>query len=600
MLNALRQLMQDYRVAEKTGRPVDEVHEEQAARRKAAREEGLSRRKFLVGAGAVAAAASLPSGLARAKGGGGGGGGGETYVPVAIIGGGMAGLAAGIRFKDARVKCTIFESQQRVGGRLLTDRSPNLYTSCQICHPDKGGQHETGWADGQYVDVFGELIDSLPRWFNTWSLAGRYWSVDPADPECVMIDMFKGYPAGATDTYYFANLPDTEKYQWPGYYRWADVLRDFKPVYDAVVADERAAPYPTTYANYNDRYGAARQLLDSWSIRDWINNRVPGGLYSPMGMLLDTEYNIEYGVETPDQSSFNLIYLLAYQPDRNGFSVYGESDEKWKLKGGIDRLTTAMANELVKWGSDVKLGWILRKISLATDGRSYYLDFENGSRVRADYVLMALPFSALRSRIDFSAAGFSDFKKATILNQAVGHNFKMGLQFTRRFWNESGPWGISNGNLSSDIGCQYGWDATRGVPGTHGILIDYLGGNLCDAMALRHPYGNQYDGGGGARTDADTFLGQLERMFPGVPVRSLWNGKVAATKSHLDPNYLCGYGSYVQGGYTKWCGAERLPSGNVHFAGEHTSIEFFGYFEGAADEARMEAEKILKKMGIRV
>jgi monoamine oxidase len=414
-----------------------------------------------------------------------------------------------------------------------------------------------------------------------------------------MIDMFKDYPAGSTDTYYFANIPTVPA----GYYRWADVLRDFAPVYAAVKADAKAAPYPTTYANANDNRRQARYELDNMSIRKWIKTRVPGEgpnidvLDTRMGRLLDAEYNIEYGVETKNQSAFNLIYLLAYQPDPDGFSVYGESDEKWKLKGGIDGLTTKMANELVDWGSEIKLQWLLRKITLAADG-SYYLDFDNGSRVRAKYVLMALPFSALRGRIDFSAAGFSDFKKNTILQAAVGHNYKMGLQFTRRFWNESGPWGVSNGNLSSDIGCQYGWDATRGVPGTPGILIDYLGGDVCDAMTLSHPYGNQYDSN--ARADAETFLSQLERIFPGVPVRSLWNGKVAATKSHLDPNYMCGYGSYIQGGYTQWCGAERLPSGNVHFAGEHTSIEYFGYFEGAADEARMEAEKILKKMGIRV
>jgi len=577
MLNALRQLHRDFREADRTGRPRVEVHEENAELRAARKKEGLTRRDFLVGVGAVAAAASLPGGLARAK-----GGGGETFTEIAIIGAGMAGLAAGIRLKDGGRQAVIFETQNRVGGRLLTDRATNPNTSCGICHPDAHGRFETGWADGQYVDVFGELIDSLPRWFNTWDLAGRYWSVDPADPNCVMIDMFKNYPAGSTDTYYFQG----------GYYPWAQVVADFKPVYDAVVADERAAPYPTTYANANDRYGAARHALDNMSIYDWIETRVPGGHASRFGQLLDAEYNIEYGAETTQQSSMNLIYLLAYQPDRRSFSVYGESDEKWKLKGGIDLLTTAMANELSAWGTEVRLGYALRKISVAADG-SYYLDFGNAGRVRATYVIMALPFSALRASIDFSAAGFSDFKKNTILNAAVGHNYKAGLQFTRRFWNEPGPWGISNGNLSSDLGCQYGWDATRGVPGSHGILINYAGGNVVDAMALRHPYGNQSDRN--TLTDADTFLHQLEIMFPGVPVRSLWNGKVAATKSHLDPNYLCGYGSYIPGGYVQWCGAERLRSGNVFFCGEHTSIEYFGFFEGAADEARMVAETLLAR-----
>ncbi|MBM3957471.1 MAG: FAD-dependent oxidoreductase, partial [Gemmatimonadetes bacterium] len=468
-------------------------------------------------------------------------------------------------------------------GRLLTDRTKNPATSCGLCHSGSMGGGETGWLDNQYVDVFGELIDSLPRWADTWGLAGRYWSVDPADPDCVMLDMFKDYPAGATDTYFFDN----------DYYPWDQVVADFKPVYEAVVADEASAPYPTTWENANDEHGEARQALDNMSIHDWIETRVPGGHGSRMGKLLDAEYNIEYGAETTGQSAFNLIYLLAYQPDENSFSVYGESDEKWKLKGGIDRLTSAMADELSGWGTEIRLEWALRRITQAADG-SYYLDFDNGQRVRAGYVLMALPFSALRAHIDFEAAGFDEFKRNTILQAAVGHNYKAALQFTSRFWNQPGPWGISNGNLSSDLGCQYGWDGTRGLPGTAGILIHYAGGKVCDGMALSHPYGNQGDAH--ALADAATFLGHLATIFPGVPVETLWTGKVAATKSHLDPNYLCGYGSYAPGGYTRWCGAERLRSNNVLFAGEHTSIEFFGYFEGAAAEARGAAETILSEL----
>jgi monoamine oxidase len=577
MLIALRQLVRDYRAAEQTGRPIGEVRDQRDAQRGARREERISRRRFLVGAGAMAAAASLPVKLACS---GGGGGSGGTYVPIAIIGAGMAGLAAGIRLKDAGAKAVIFESQARVGGRLLTDRASNPHTSCGICHPSARGGGETGWLDGQYVDVFGELIDSLPRWVNTWGLAGRYWSVDPADPECVMIDMFKGYQVGATDTYYFDN----------DYYPWSQVVADFKPVYDAVVADEASAPYPTTFENAGDEYGAARQALDNMSIYDWIETRVPGGHASRMGKLLDAEYCIEYGAETREQSAFNLIYLLAYQPDESSFSVYGESDEKWKLKGGIDRLTTAMADELTAWGSEIRPQWALRKLTLAPDG-SYYLDFDGGQRVRADYVLLALPFSALRAAVDFEAAGFDDFKKNTIRQAAVGHNYKAGLQFTSRFWSQAGPWGVSNGNLSSDLGCQYGWDATRGMPGAAGILINYAGGSVCDAMKLSHPFGNQGDPD--SLADAGTFLGQLATIFPGIPLQTLWTGKVAATKAHLDPNYLCGYGSYAPGGYVKWCGAERLRSGNVFFAGEHTSQDFFGYFEGAADEARVAIEAIL-------
>jgi hypothetical protein len=157
-IHILRQLMRDYRISQQTGCPVDEVYEQRVERKEASRRNGgMTRRNFLIGAGAAAAATAIPYGLARAKG---GGGGGTTNVPIAIIGGGMAGLAAALRLKDAGVTATIFESQLRVGGRLLTDRSKNPKTTCGLCHnPRSGG--DTGWAEDQYVDVFGELIDSL-------------------------------------------------------------------------------------------------------------------------------------------------------------------------------------------------------------------------------------------------------------------------------------------------------------------------------------------------------------------------------------------------------------------------------------------------------
>ena len=39
---------------------------------------------------------------------------------------------------------------------------------------------------------------------------------------------------------------------------------------------------------------------------------MPGGLASHLGQMLDVAYNIEYGAETTDQSSLNMLYLLGY------------------------------------------------------------------------------------------------------------------------------------------------------------------------------------------------------------------------------------------------------------------------------------------------
>ena len=64
-----------------------------------------------------------------------------------------------------------------------------------------------------------------------------------------------------------------------------------------------------------------------------------------------------------DQSSLNLVYLLGYQPGPKGFAIFGESDERFHIAGGNQRLPEAMAAAL----PDVRLGW--RLISVAREPR---------------------------------------------------------------------------------------------------------------------------------------------------------------------------------------------------------------------------------------
>jgi hypothetical protein len=53
------------------------------------------------------------------------------------------------------------------------------------------------------------------------------------------------------------------------------------------------------------------------------------------------------------------------------------------------------------------------------------------------------------------------------------------------------------------------------------------------------------------------------------------------------------YSYWKVGQYTAFAGAERERSGNCHFAGEHTSIDFQGYLNGAVDSGYTAAAEIL-------
>ncbi len=121
---------------------------------------------------------------------------------------------------------------------------------------------------------------------------------------------------------------------------------------------------------------------------------------------------------------------------------------------------------------------------------------------------------------------------------------------------------------------------TRAQVGAAGILVDYTGGNIGASFGTGTP-----------SERAAQFLAQIEPVLPGISSR--WNGRATI-------DYWAGYpwtkGSYSYwkvGQYTKFAGAEREAEGNCHFAGEHTSIDFQGYLNGAVESGERAAGEIV-------
>jgi monoamine oxidase len=422
-------------------------------------------------------------------------------------------------------------------------------------HSDVSGY----WADGQVSEYCGELIDSGHA--TVLGLARRFGlAVD---------DLLAAEPAGSTDTYWFLGA------RYPA--EQAD--RDFAPVRDAAKRDLNDAGYPTTWSKNKP----AGVQLDHLSVYDWIETRVPGGHGSPFGRLLDVAYTIEYGAETDEQSSLNLVYLLAYQPAPSGFAIFGESDERFHIRGGNQRLTEAIAATL----PDVRLGRRLTGIAANRDG-TVTLSFAGHGTVTAERVILTVPFAVLRG-LDTSRAEFDARKRTAIGELGAGRNGKLQLQFSSRYWTTAGPWGVSNGASYTDLGYQNTWEVSRAQPGAAGILVDYTGGDVAGAFVPAAPYSNATEDAAVAGY-ARTFLRGLETVFPGITRR--WNGKASLSVPALDPNLRLAYSYWKVGQYTSFAGYEGVPQGSIHFAGEHTSQDFQGYMEGAAAEGARAALEV--------
>jgi monoamine oxidase len=361
---------------------------------------------------------------------------------------------------------------------------------------------------------------------------------------------------------------------------------------DALDADLRAAGYPTLYNSAT----SAGDALDHMSVADWIDSRVPGGHASPLGALLDAAYAIEYGADTRQQASLNLVYLLGFQGDPNSLAVFGESDERFHIRGGNQRLPQAIAAAL---GDDVvQTGWRLTRIRKTAGGRTA-LSFDVGAHARevvADVVVLAIPFAVLRE-LDYDGAGFDALKTTAIRELGRGHNGKMHLQFANRTWTKPGPWGLSNGSSYADTGYQSGWEVSRAQPGKPGILVCYSGGSVTDAMRANVAFAPI---GGNPRVadDAARSLAQLEPVFPGVSAQ--WNGKATQSLPHLSSFFNCSYSYWRVGQYTKFSGYEAAPQGNILFCGEHTSTDFQGFMEGGAstgEQAAVDVRRLVRGQG---
>jgi monoamine oxidase len=158
----------------------------------------------------------------------------------------------------------------------------------------------------------------------------------------------------------------------------------------------------------------------------------------------------------------------------------------------------------------------------------------------------------------------------------MGTNSKLHVQFRSRPWTRVG----CNGETYSDTGYQNTWEVTRAQPGSPGILVDYTGGLVGAGV-----------GNGAPEQRAATFLTQLEPVLPGVSAE--WNGRATVD---FWPGYEWTRGSYSYwkvGQYTSFAGVEGRQEGNAHFCGEHTSIDFQGYLNGAVETGERAAAEVI-------
>ena len=497
------------------GEPVGELHERIVERRV-----DYARRRVLQGASAallLGGCAQMPRPI------------GSADEEVVIVGAGIAGLTAAWRLRQAGVRVRLFEAQGRVGGRMLSLRNH--------------------FADGQVIELGGELID-------TGHVRIRALA---AELGLVLDDLLEGERAG--DTWYFDGRAIGER----------EIVAAFVPVARAIERD--VATLGDGDLDYRDESPAFR-ALDALSIAQWLDRNGVGGW---LRKLIDVAYTTEMGLEVEEQSALNLLTFIGTD-DADAFKVFGESDERFHIRGGNDLIVQRLGDKL---DDAIESGHVLEAV--ASRGDAYALSFRHGAASRevvAKQVVLALPFTLLRHvRID---AALPDRKRRAIDALAYGTNAKLMIGFDRRVWREH----QANGASMSDLPYQTTWETSRKQPGNAGVLTNFTGGH--HGLAL---------GDGTPKQQADVAVASLERVFPGVAA-----ARAGAREARMHwPSQPWARGSYAclrPGDWSSLRGVMGEAVGGLHFAGEHCALDTQGFMEGGCESGEIAAREVLAQRGV--
>jgi monoamine oxidase len=450
---------------------------------------------------------------------------------VLVVGAGIAGLTAAYRLKQAGIPVDIIEARNRVGGRMYTARN---IAGTSI-----------------YADLGGEFIDtihtSLRRLVNELGLqTADLYAADKGLVPSVMY--FQG-----------RKIKDSELAEWS-----VALVKKIKQDLEKISIKD------VSYRTRNPNAIA----LDSISIADYLEQ---AQIHPILNKLLQNSYTQLYGREASEQSCLNMLLFIS--TDNNNLRSNADSDERYQVLGGNDRVISLLAKSLSNF---IETGTELEAINPQGE-KGYRVSFRSGNRSfekNYERVLLTLPYSTLRLvaiNLDFPLV-----KQKAINELGYGTNSKLVTAYRERIWKTRYK---STAFISTELDFQGAWESNRNHRGSSGVITNFTGGK--QGLAI---------GKGSTESQAQILLPQLEKIFPGISeqsageaIRAYWTGE-----QYTQGSYSC----YLPGQWTGISGAEQENVGNLFFAGEHCSQKFQGYMEGGCRTGEIAAAKIMRSLGV--
>ena len=398
--------------------------------REAAERSSVRRREFLAGAGAFAAV-GVTGGLSAACSGGPEGEGvtvgarreGLVHtgpLDVAIVGGGLAGLACADQLRQNGVIATLYEGNSRIGGRQYS---------------------QSRFFPGQVIELGGELIDTSQKNMINYARAFGLTLED--------------YLKAPGETFYYINgqsIPESAV---------VDAYRAFVSAMKPDLQGISGAPTADAHNTYD-------VTIDNMSIAQYLAARGASTLFQA---VVQSAYVGEYGREVTDQSALNfLLYIRADR--RSKFQPFGTSDQRYHIVEGNDRIAKGLADRIA---GQIQMNMAMTRARIDGSGRTE-LTFKNGAVRTHDIVVFAMPFSVLRKLDLDPSLGLPAWKMKAINELGYGQNSKNMVGFDGRPWVAMGNNGMAYATLPN---LQNSWETSwTTATASHAVVTNFTGGNL--------------------------------------------------------------------------------------------------------------------------
>jgi monoamine oxidase len=451
----------------------------------------------------------------------------------------VAGLTAAYRLHAAGMKPVVLEASNRWGGRMFTNYDFYKGMFCEL--------------GGEFVDTNHEDLQKLGSELG--------------------VEMQKLAAEGdGEDLYFFKGMFHTP----------TEMLDPEKQTGAVVPVANQIAEDADKLTDDDDNWTDFARKLDEISLKDNLE-QFRGKTDDWAIDLLDVAYNIEFGLETKDQSSLNMVDFIGTDLGEP-FEMFGESDEVFRIKGGSSALIKALLGALEN-KIDMKQGYALTTLDYKDGQIVTGFDAPGGAQTQSfDAVILALPFTKLRQVKGLDALQLSDEKLKCINELGYGANAEILQGTTSRVWRtpESGLPAPSNGSFYTDLGCRNLWDSSRNQPGDAGIITNYLGIKA---------------GATDAKSALDAFRADLPKMSPKM-AEAVDPNAVVSWFWAVYPFTLGSYASAKPGQYTTMLDVASEPAldGRLQFAGEHTSADFLGYMNGGVQSGNCAATDLIAAM----